>query len=198
MILKRHILILILLTLSSCIFEQGFKHNVTPFTVEKGDHKFKEDKVGIRITKPSFKTKGSSRIFVSFDESTFYDKGLLGKDSMDINKLYGLSDCYANHLKNSARFGWRPIDSGLMEIFAYVYADGHRIIESMGTVTPYEQAYYQLDVKGDYYDFLFKGHQVSIKRVKNCNHGVYYRLFPYFGGNMGAPNQMRIWLYEEN
>lgn len=187
-----------LMCMTSCLMEQGFTHHWNQFTVDQGDHKFKEDKAGLIYIQPFLKFEGSSRFWAKFEQSCFYDKALLGSDSMDINKLYGLSDCFAHHQRHSVRIGWRPIDAEIMELFAYVYSNGERIIQSIGTVNQYEEFVVKIDLYGDHYDVWFKDSQFKLPRSKRCGAGTYYRLFPYFGGNKGAPHWMALWLYEED
>lgn len=189
---------LLTLATTSCMMEQGFLHYFNEFTVEAGDHRFKEDNASPIYIKPILKFSGSSTVGAYFTESAFYDKALLGYDSMDVNKLYGLSDCYAQHQSHSVRVGWRPIDSGVMELFAYVYSNGNRTIQTLGTVVPYERFKFKIDLHGDYYDVWFKGAHIKLPRDKKCNAGTYYRLFPYFGGNKPAPHKIQLWMHEEN
>lgn len=126
-----------------------------------------------------------------FDETAIYETTII-ENQHDINKLYGFADCNSHHHQHSARFGWRWLDRNL-EIFAYVYADGERITQYIGTVPLNEPRSYEVEVSDAYYHFYLQGHDpVSIERKATCNKGLYYMLFPYFGGNEVAPHDVTI------
>ncbi|MFT4737440.1 MAG: hypothetical protein ACJAZM_000334 [Cyclobacteriaceae bacterium] len=67
-----------------------------------------------------------------FDESAIYTS-VLEENQYDVNKLLGFSDCNSQHHEHSARFGWRWLDDDL-EILAYCYVSGERIVEYVGSV----------------------------------------------------------------
>ncbi|MEM0940623.1 MAG: hypothetical protein AAF600_12175 [Bacteroidota bacterium] len=128
---------------------------------------------------------------VIFNESAIYET----KQSInqhDINKLYGFSDCNSSHKKNSARFGWRWL-KGKLEIHAYVYSDGNLQSEYVGEVELDQSYYYEIELKDEYYVFSLEGFDlVFMKRNRKCKRGLYYMLFPYFGGNEVAPHDILI------
>ena len=126
-----------------------------------------------------------------FDESSIYQTEII-ENQHDINKLFGFSDCNSNHHENSARFGWRWLE-GELEIHAYAYVNGERIAKIIGTVDLNKAFDYQLKVTKDAYVFYLQGYdKVEIERGNTCDKGLYYMLFPYFGGNETAPHDILI------
>lgn len=126
-----------------------------------------------------------------FDESAKY-QNKLEENQQDINKLMGFSDCNSKHHNNSARFGWRWFEDQL-EIHAYCYVNGDRIVQYIGTVELNEKADYLLHVSDTQYTFRIKDEApVIIDRGDVCNIGVYYMLYPYFGGDEVAPQDINI------
>ena len=131
-----------------------------------------------------------------FDESAIYDLG--NNDQEDVNKLFGYSDCNSHHQQNSARFGWNyNVASGQVDIFSYVYKNGDRMIEYLGSTDINETVVYRLSLSGDNFIFKFKDTIFQADRGSQCNIGLYYLLFPYFGGNQPAPHDIRIYIKEK-
>jgi hypothetical protein len=126
-----------------------------------------------------------------FNESARYDL----KDpalQTNKNKLIGFADCNATHHDNSARFAWQWHNNAL-EIYAYCYVAGERQEEFIGTVELGEYNRYSIKLEEDAYAFqLNDGEVVRMKRGKGCTTGVYYKLWPYFGGSVPAPHMISI------
>jgi len=120
-------------------------------------------------------------------------------DWMDINKLTGLS--FGNHLKNSLRIGWRPIfdESKHIELFLYSYNRKERAFHSLGVIqTETEYAFHiQFARKSNIAICkLSDQHELSISyKFPRSIWG--YKLFPYFGGNMIAPQEIHIEVQSE-
>lgn len=126
-----------------------------------------------------------------FDESAMYKFGDAGFQSSK-NKLLGFSDCNLLHHQNSARFAWQWFHDRL-EIYAYCYVNGARVEEFIGTANLNEENLYEIALTGNEYIFYFDGQRItSIKRGKVCDKGMYYMLYPYFGGTIPAPHNVRI------
>lgn len=134
---------------------------------------------------------------MSFD-ARFTKSCLYTPKDDDINKLYGFTDCNSNVHDNSVRFGWRHNGSGTIEIFAYWYVDGLRGFSKMGETTPDATDQYEIWARDDKYTFRFNGTEFSVRRTKNCEKGLRIRLFPYFGGNERAPDNIVIFIYEHS
>lgn len=125
-----------------------------------------------------------------FDESAIYmfeDAGF--QDSK--NKLMGFSDCNSQHHENSARFAWQWYH-GQIEIYAYCYRDGERVEQYLGTTYPGEVNQYEISLTRTAYNFRFKNVNISIERGSTCENGAYQLLWPYFGGQVPAPHDVRI------
>ena len=126
-----------------------------------------------------------------FNETATYlfeDAGL--QDSK--NKLLGFSDCNSMHHDNSARFAWQWYKDQL-EIYAYCYVNGERAEKFIGVVKLHEINRYQLSVTDENYVFQLNNQEpVNIKRGNVCDKGIYYMLWPYFGGTVPAPHDVHI------
>lgn len=129
--------------------------------------------------------------YAKFDNScryTFENSGL--QDSK--NKLLGFSDCNSMHHENSARFTWQWFNNQ-MEIYAYCYVNGERIEKFIGIVELEKENRYEIELTSDAYLFRLNDQEsVSIARSATCDKGLYYMLWPYFGGTLPAPHNMHL------
>lgn len=175
--------ILIILTISAC--EPAPKDLFTrTFLIRKGEH---------YSTPRLVETLQSSRLSfkATFDESAVYDHGTVALQDAK-NKLLGFSDCNSLHHQNSARFAWQWFDNRL-EIYAYCYVNGERAEAFIGTVNLGEENRYEIVILSDEYKFTLNNNEsVLIPRGNNCDKGVYYMLWPYFGGAVPAPHDVTI------
>lgn len=128
---------------------------------------------------------------VIFDNSCRYAT----KDSskqLDINKLFGFSDCNSHHQSNSARFGWRW-NNNQLEVLSYCYKNGTRTathIAYLALNEPYRCHIYLFE---DHYELEVEGFPRIIEsRADICTRGTYYQLWPYFGGTETAPHNITI------
>lgn len=119
-----------------------------------------------------------------------------------VNKLYGFSEGF--HHWNSARFGWRCIDGENIEILAYCYVNGERIIKPMMKCKTDSWIFCNLQNKEDKYifktlDIKNNGFVIYVDKSKkksyyNLFKAFIYKLFPYFGGKIVAPKDMKIFM----
>lgn len=136
---------------------------------------------------------------VMFDSGCVYE---LDKNIGQINKLLGRSEGF--HQNQSARFGWRCIGDKI-ELIAYCYINGVRVEKKLDQVSIGEWVDIKLSMSKDYYRFTVTREnklKVSVLYIdkKNTNIPWYiqfsrlftYRLYPYFGGVISAPHQMKI------
>lgn len=128
-------------------------------------------------------------------KAKFTSSCLYTSSNNDLNKLYGFADCNSTVHHNSARFAWRHNQRGQIEIFAYWYDGGLRGFKKLGETVPYREDSYSI-LAGEDYSFCFNGVEFKAPRSKKCNRGIRIRLFPYFGGNYPAPNDILIMIYE--
>lgn len=166
----------------------------TVYLIKKGAHKsnIKGGFIGNGVRS----LKSETLAFTArFDESAIYDLG--GSDQGDINKLFGFSDCNSLHHDNSARFGWAyNLDSKQVDIYAYVYNNGERKMMKMGSTVIHETNHYRLSVSDTHFEFEFGSSVERFERGSSCNAGLYYLLFPYFGGNQTAPHDIQLVIQE--
>ena len=165
-------LFICLLSFLSCtkIDDNGFK----VFTIKEGNHRS-----GYR-----YKTSWSNKFNVKciFDNSAIYTT----KDSLnqyDVNKLWGVSDCSNNHMKNSIRFGWRWLNDSL-EILWFRHLNNQFEFEKITTVELNE-------IIDDKYILGVNGVVVEVNRPCTQDFKRYY-LYPYFGGDEVAPHTIKI------
>lgn len=136
--------------------------------------------------------QSSSLIFdARFDETAIYDFHDEASQT-NKNKLLGFSDCNSMHHENSARFAWQW-HSNQLEIYAYCYVNSIRREEFIGTVPLNESSHYRLEVTASSYIFYLNDlPPVKIERENVCDKGLYYMLWPYFGGSLPAPHDVSI------
>jgi hypothetical protein len=167
---------------SSC--EPEWQDPFERFTIKEGNHYATYRTELLQNHLLSFEAK--------FDNTVVYQTET-EENQYDINKLFGFSDCNSHHQEHSARFGWRWV-SDSVEVFAYSYVGGERISQLMGKTVPFQVDQYQLLLTEDAYIYRFNENEVTILRTQSCNQGVYYLLFPYFGGNETAPHDIHIYI----
>ena len=182
------IIILSLLTLSSCTLFHQFDEEVT-YTIPKGSH---------YSTHAFFKYVSVDTLNFSFrfDNSAIYDIGI---EQSDINKLFGFAEGSANNIHTfSARFGWRYYNDTI-EILAYAYIDGVRMSSLLGTVEIGEVYSGSITSTLDAYIFSFSGNTVVFDKSSQFYSTNKFLSYPYFGGNIAAPHEVRVWvtLYED-
>lgn len=118
------------------------------------------------------------------------------KNSIDINKLAGFSDCFSlSHHQNSARFGWFwDKDKKQMQLWAYTYVKGVRqsaYLKHLDLARIYSMS---IQVDGGNYIFYVDGKQLRMPRGCSGYWAWGYELTPFFGGDESAPHNMNIWL----
>ncbi len=153
------------------------------FRIPKGEHKSTRSIESLQSLSLAFQ--------VVFDSTAIYQT----KDPIQqfsTNKLLGFAECNSFHRENSARFGWQWLN-GRLEILAYTYVNGTRIEEFLGIVEIGKISNYQIDITDDSYIFTLNDYpSVIMDRGSTCKIGVYYMLFPYFGGQEVAPHDIII------
>lgn len=154
------------------------------YVIKKGEHYSSPNRV------QSLQSNTLSFI-AEFNASAIYDfEDAVAQDSK--NKLLGFSDCNSLHHENSARFAWQW-NHDQLEIYAYCYVDGVRVEKFVGIVNINEVNHYEITLHERYYTFsLNKKTTVNVERGKTCSAGLYYMLWPYFGGSKPAPHQISI------
>lgn len=159
------------------------------FRIPRGKHRARPLRFAFWWKRPVFVWN------VLFEESCRYH--LKTDDQFDTNKLIGIGYLPGHH-KDSARFGWRywP-DTGKIELSAYCYIGGRRMIEHLGFVEIGEPYRFKLNVTRLAYVFEVYDLEHD-KAVGACSiprlHAkrLQYRLGPYFGGDSVSPHTMRI------
>ncbi len=156
------------------------------YIIEQGNHKSNEQpKLPHRIA------GGKALKFkASFGQTTIYDF-----NGGDINKLYGMTSTEIH--TTSARFGWRSgFGDETIEIFAYWYNNGQRGWESLGFTVPGQTDDYEILIDGSQVAFRFNGTIHREVFQNNTARKLDYRSYPYFGGDLPAPQRMVIHIIE--
>ena len=142
--------------------------------------------------KNSYKPVNTSEIkfVVKFDNSAIY-RTVNPDNQGDINKLYGFSDNNQEHHTNSARIGWRWYNNQL-QLFAYVYNNGVQSDKMITSVPINQEVNSIIKVEGNTYVFTVNGTVVTMPRVSVTSQAIGYQLYPYFGGDEVAPQNIKI------
>lgn len=154
------------------------------FTMKQGQH-FSTPRLveTLKSTRLSFDARLYPSCQYVFDEAGYQDSK---------NKLLGFADCNAQHHQNSARFTWQWLHDQL-EIYAYCYVNGERIEKFVGVVAINEVNHYEILIQPNEYWFILNDQQpVIVPRQATCDTGVYYMLWPYFGGTLPAPHDVHL------
>jgi hypothetical protein len=132
-----------------------------------------------------------------FNATNIYD--LAGPDQVDINKLYGVSDCLSHHLQSSVRFGWRWLGDR-MEIFGLIHRGGSLYFTELLGIADLNRVYdFKIKLSPDKTSYLlsFNNSQpVAIQRDCQQTNVKGYYLYPYFGGNLKAPHDMKLSIWD--
>lgn len=164
--------------------EDGFEI----FTISAGQHN--------SISRQEPFTGRGINVTAVFDESAAYTLEQTS-DQADINKLIGFSDCGQHHQSESARLGWRWLNDEL-QILAYSYLEGDLSFELMGSIPLNTEIDMMIIANSGNYVFSGTGLEtVTLTRTNNCSTEENYWLWPYFGGNQVAPQQIKIRLKRE-
>jgi len=135
---------------------------------------------------------------VVFDPSCWYNIKKIGDHT---NKLFGLG-FGINHHKDSIRVGWRPVeDSDKIALYSYTYHNGERFIEAICKVSVNTK--FNISIIIDYHGGKYKIVISDLKQKSiieysqdfnfyDCFDIWGFRLFPYFGGNPTAPDDVKI------
>jgi hypothetical protein len=171
------------ISLMSCADGFTWQPDIVEFVIKKGNHSSRSKAQTLMTNRLRFEALfDESAIYTSIDPIQQHSK----------NKLMGFSDCNSVHQQNSARFGWHWIDEGL-HVTAYVYANGQRLEEYIGEVQLNQFHRYEVGFEDDYYFFRLDDlPEVRVERKASCRMGLFYVLWPYFGGQETAPHDIRI------
>lgn len=154
------------------------------FVMKKGEHYSTPRLVqSLQSNTLSFEARFNESAVYKFSEEGFQDSK---------NKLLGFADCNSQHHDNSARFAWQWYREQL-EIYAYCYVNGERQEKFIGVVELNTTNRYSITIEGDGYIFKLNDNEpVVMERGNTCDTGVYYMLWPYFGGQLSAPHDVSV------
>ncbi len=180
-IIKLLLLINITALMVSCEPEADlYRH----FVIKEGEHYASPRVVeSLQSNSLTFYAKFDATCIYTFENQGFQDSK---------NKLFGFSDCNAMHHENSARFAWQWYNNRL-EIYAYCYVNGNREEKFVGVVEVGAENKYEIQLTANSYRFYLNNEApVEIMRGNTCDKGMYYLLWPYFGGTLPAPHDVYL------
>ena len=163
---------------------QFIEHNILA-----GNHS--TDKIGYRPVNTT-----EMKFVVRFDNSAIYQT-IDAANQADINKLYGFSDNNQDHHVNSARIGWRWYNNQL-QLLAYVYNNSIQSDRMIVSVPLNQDVNASIKVESSTYIFNVNGTIVTMPRTSVTPKAVGYQLYPYFGGDEVAPQNIKIWIKDIN
>jgi hypothetical protein len=163
------------------------------YPIKKGNH-YASMSVLEKITGLRLKS-GDYSVKFRFSSSCYWSTPR-NPDDHDLNKLTGIG-FGLNHHNNSVRLAWVPDfeQSGVIKIFGYTYdnrqdAQKHQsaYITSVRTVQICSARIESLSGK---YRITVEGVSIEMEN-KSPDPNIGFRLYPYFGGNNTAPQDMTI------
>lgn len=128
--------------------------------------------------------------YCEFDDSALYND--TSEDRFDVNKLFGFS--LGLHHVNSYRFGWNVLD-GKIHIYAYSYINSKRVIDEICVIENNKKYKFIINIKNGKAIFTIVDDNYNLKQVIQLapSKKIFgYHLWPYFGGNKTAPNDIFI------
>ena len=157
------------------------------FTIKKGRHYSN----GLLYKIFSFINYNSKMSYnVKFNKTDIYVDNT--PDKFDVNKLFGFS--LGLHHRNSHRFGWNCLD-GKVYLYSYSYVNGKRIINEICSVNLDEEYKCIIKVKDKkcIFSVISPRYEIKQKIIDIPNRLILgYVLWPYFGGNKTAPQNISI------
>ncbi len=129
----------------------------------------------------------------AFDSTAIY-KNTLPKNQKDWNKLLGFSDCGSHHHNHSARLVWRwDTISKVIEIGEYYYKNRERSYQKMTEMEIGDTLTASILRKAEMYQIIVNGASSTAPRACKTSASSYW-LFPYFGGDEPAPQDINVFI----
>lgn len=185
--MKRILIYFLLLALFSC---NKSLDKWTVHKIDKGQH-FSYVVSGYKVIPFSGR---HMKFDAKFNVSALYDTAGMKADAYDINKLYGFTDGDFNN--NSIRIGWVHLSGDVIEVWAYWHKSGQIGFHKLGTTYPSKVDHYELWAQDAIYRFRFNDIFFETERIVEYQGGVRVRHYPYFGGNLPAPQDIIINVFE--
>ncbi len=156
----------------------------TKYTIRAGQHYCDQNTFkSVKVSQMNFTAKfDNSAIYTTIDPVNQYD----------INKLYGFSEGFS-HEYNSARIGWAYND-GALRLYGYVYNKGVRLSTEITTVNIGVENNCSIKLSGYNYIFTVNGVSKTLSRANSTSTASGYQLYPYFGGDEVAPQNINIYI----
>lgn len=170
---------IIIFALLGCAFPDNPHKSVNLFQIRKGNNECDQRKFDPILN--------DRRLTFNFN----FQEISLPIDSA-LQKLYGLSDGFSNHLKQSARLAFRVRLDSTIDIFAYWHIDGNFKSHWLSNIKKYEWVNASISIHSDCYSFRLNDVFYIVNSRHRFNWGIKYRLFPYYEDGDGKGSTGRI------
>ena len=163
------------------------------YVIKKGNH-YCSISIFERIAAIGWKVNRYQVRFVL--ETTCWWASPRNNDDNDLNKLTGISYGLNDH-SNSVRLTWAPdfTSNGRIKIYGYVYdektTDPKFTYQYITSVQTGQSCDGLIEVQGNKYKITVNGVSVLMDNL-HPDSSLCFRLYPYFGGNNTAPQDMAI------
>ncbi|MCH8553578.1 MAG: hypothetical protein LAT76_00335 [Schleiferiaceae bacterium] len=135
-------------------------------------------------------TKDTLAFKMTFDETAIYQT-IDPQHQLSWSKVLGFSDCGTHHHSNSARLVWRWNENVGIELAGYVYIDGVRTWNIVDTIQVNDTV--SATVYRTLNSYVITTQETkSVQFSRHCSDGISYWLYPYFGGQEPAPQDVRV------
>ena len=167
------------------------------YKIPKGQHRSRPTTFNLHVGVTSVRKK------VRFHKSCIYE--LPYPASLQINKLFGLGKLY--HHLDSARFGWRYAEDGMISLFAYSYYKGKRYLKPFDPIYKTQEIHLakipveteislEIRAEKDKYEFYIDN-IVCATTPSGIPFNLMYELYPYFGGKEPPTQEILITMINE-
>lgn len=191
--------VIVILIIGIALFVMRTRHRFVsgwnPYVIKKGKHYSQKPDSIVRLPfSLSFAPK-KLMFSVILADGCRYNTKKLGDDSRDISKIFGVSYGVDPHY-NSVRLGMVWDDTiHKFKLYAYTYYRGKRIMDylmSTDGVAAFDCEIVQSNgvVRMEIIDGAVRASRV----ITMDNAWVRFILYPYFGGNKPAPNDIKIFI----
>lgn len=153
------------------------------FEIKKGKHRS-----FLKLKFPFFTINNSKKFNICLIGDHKY-KFMSKSDQIKTNKIVGLSDSYYHRI-NSIRVGFRYYNDKF-DLMAYYYNNGKHYAEVIGEI--YENIEFSIEIKITKYNYIIIFNNIEYKFNRTSKWFLpRYFTYPYFGGNLPTPKDIKI------
>ncbi len=174
------------------------------FLAKEGSHQFIVNNNKAHTKRLNNKLNVNSIEFAAgFHHSCMYDYTLLGSDSTDQNKLFGITVNGSDPIKGALMFGWNYLGGDYINVTAFYNRGDHTHMYENQTYFPKSfkvrpDSVYHFEITGfDSLRWFINQRQIMVipkDEIGEVNDLQFFTL-PWFGGQSKAPNDMKIYVH---